>query len=252
MPRGKMKKRLPPPPPPEAEEEPIFSKSEMDDLVYRTIKYGDIFRFRAMIGELDNADVSGSVNRQSSHYVHENTVDFELSTDWRYATKHGTDEELTEQEQEQLDALANKVQEDIDSIVTDICRAIYKNLEAEHDYLTSDEQVDESIRANEYTFDEDGHRDNNSEITFDQLEDSAKERARDWYREGALDYEWWEFIYEDWKTWLENSGFESPEINFSGFWSQGDGASFTCRSFDLTAFCNMLANPDTAKEKRLG
>ena len=33
---------------------------------------------------------------------------------------------------------------------------IYDRLEQEHDWLTSDEQVDESIRANEYTFNEDG------------------------------------------------------------------------------------------------
>ena len=32
---------------------------------------------------------------------------------------------------------------------------------------------------------------------FDELSDKAKERARDWWRQGALDYEWWESIYED-------------------------------------------------------
>lgn len=33
--------------------------------------------------------------------------------------------------------------------------------------------------------------------TFDELSERAKENARNWYREGALDYEWWDFIYED-------------------------------------------------------
>jgi hypothetical protein len=33
--------------------------------------------------------------------------------------------------------------------------------------------------------------------TFDELSDKAKERARDWWRQGALSYDWWEFIYED-------------------------------------------------------
>lgn len=33
--------------------------------------------------------------------------------------------------------------------------------------------------------------------TFDGLNDSAKETAREWYREHALDYDWWEFVYED-------------------------------------------------------
>ena len=33
---------------------------------------------------------------------------------------------------------------------------IYRQLEQDHDYLMSDEAVDESIRANEYEFDESG------------------------------------------------------------------------------------------------
>jgi hypothetical protein len=33
--------------------------------------------------------------------------------------------------------------------------------------------------------------------TFDELSDSAKEKARDWYRNGALDYDWWDYLYED-------------------------------------------------------
>lgn len=35
---------------------------------------------------------------------------------------------------------------------------------------------------------------------FDELSDEAKEKARDWYREGALDYDWWNFTYDDAKT----------------------------------------------------
>lgn len=38
--------------------------------------------------------------------------------------------------------------------------------------------------------------------------------------------EWYDFIYDDWKETLENAGFINPEIHFSGFWSQGDGACF--------------------------
>lgn len=32
---------------------------------------------------------------------------------------------------------------------------------------------------------------------FSELSARAKERARDWYRQDALDYEWWESTYED-------------------------------------------------------
>ena len=32
---------------------------------------------------------------------------------------------------------------------------------------------------------------------FDELSDRAKDTARDWWRQGALDYGWWESVYED-------------------------------------------------------
>lgn len=40
-------------------------------------------------------------------------------------------------------------------------------------------------------------------------------------------HEWWDFIYDDWKTELATYGITDVDISFSGFWSQGDGASFT-------------------------
>jgi hypothetical protein len=61
---------------------------------------------------------------------------------------------------------------------------------------------------------------------FSELDDSAKERARDWYREGALDYEWWDCTFDDAKECLALAGFEVRNIYFSGFSSQGDGAVF--------------------------
>ena len=35
---------------------------------------------------------------------------------------------------------------------------------------------------------------------FDELNEKAKEHARDWYRQGALDYDWWDYIYDDAET----------------------------------------------------
>ena len=32
---------------------------------------------------------------------------------------------------------------------------------------------------------------------FEELSPKAKEKARDWFREGALDYDWWDSTYED-------------------------------------------------------
>lgn len=51
---------------------------------------------------------------------------------------------------------------DAEDIVTealrDLARWLYRQLEREYDYLTSDEAVDETLRANEYTFTEAGRR----------------------------------------------------------------------------------------------
>jgi hypothetical protein len=62
---------------------------------------------------------------------------------------------------------------------------------------------------------------------FNELDDSAKEAAREWYRLGAFDYEWWDCTYEDAKTIAALMGIDTDNIYFSGFWSQGDGACFT-------------------------
>lgn len=40
--------------------------------------------------------------------------------------------------------------------------------------------------------------------TFDELDEKAKEKARDWYRQAGLDYEWWDTTYED----AENIGLK--------------------------------------------
>lgn len=61
---------------------------------------------------------------------------------------------------------------------------------------------------------------------FDELDDKAKERARDWYRQHVLDYEWWDHVYEDAKTCLALTGFDIARIYFRGFSNQGDGACF--------------------------
>lgn len=63
-------------------------------------------------------------------------------------------------------------------------------------------------------------------FTFDELSDSAKEAAREWYRQGALDYDWWDGVEELAKTAGKCIGIEIDRIYFSGFWSQGDGACF--------------------------
>jgi len=47
---------------------------------------------------------------------------------------------------------------------------------------------------------------------------------------------WFESLIEDSVNELAEHGFEDAEIAFSGFWSQGDGASFTCKRIDVSLF----------------
>jgi hypothetical protein len=68
-----------------------------------------------------------------------------------------------------------------------------------------------------------------------------KEKARSWYRELSPHDDWWDAVYEDFEQVCEILGIclkttpvrlmvggtqAKPCIWFSGFWSQGDGASF--------------------------
>lgn len=58
---------------------------------------------------------------------------------------------------------------------------------------------------------------------WEELSQTAQQRARDWYIQG-LDFEWWDSVYEMCIDDGYEKGFVIDKINFSGFYSQGDGA----------------------------
>jgi len=62
--------------------------------------------------------------------------------------------------------------------------------------------------------------------SFNELSDEAKKKAREWYRDGGFDFEWWDFVYDDSITIAGLMGIDISKIYFSGFYSQGDGACF--------------------------
>jgi len=77
--------------------------------------------------------------------------------------------------------------------------------------------------------------------TFEELDDHARERARDWYRQASAQDDWHEFVFDDFERICELLGVvlaarpvrlhgggtrQKPCIWFSGFASQGDGACF--------------------------
>lgn len=63
---------------------------------------------------------------------------------------------------------------------------------------------------------------------YDELPtDKAKEKARNWWRKFLYtDSSDWQNIYDEAKHIGSLFGLEIGKIYFSGFWSQGDGASF--------------------------
>lgn len=65
-----------------------------------------------------------------------------------------------------------------------------------------------------------------SVFTFEELPEDIQERALDNLRDINVYYEWWKYTIDYYKEELEKAGFKNAEISFSGFWSQGDGASF--------------------------
>lgn len=56
-----------------------------------------------------------------------------------------------------------------------------------------------------------------------------KDKVLDKHRDINTDYDWWDCTCESWKEDLIESGFYDTDIRFSGFYSQGDGASFIGR-----------------------
>ena len=87
---------------------------------------------------------------------------------------------------------------------------------------------------------------------YGELSESAQQKAREWYIEG-MDYEWWEGVYEMAKEDGKEKGFYIDKIFFSGFSSQGDGASWTGQvdvrqwlethekdSIGLSAWCQLI------------
>ena len=73
------------------------------------------------------------------------------------------------------------------------------------------------------------------------------QRTRTWLIEGQTMHDWWEYVFDLWKKALDQIGFENAKITFSGFWSQGDGASFTA-NVDVATLANFMATNHEATD----
>lgn len=64
--------------------------------------------------------------------------------------------------------------------------------------------------------------------SFEELDDKAKQKALRTYHDLNTDYNWWDFIYDDFITICKYLGIsvDKKSIAFEGFYSQGDGSCF--------------------------
>jgi hypothetical protein len=98
---------------------------------------------------------------------------------------------------------------------------------------------------------------------YGELSEQAQQKAREWYIEG-MDYEWWEGTYEMAKEDGKEKGFYIDKIYFSGFCSQGDGASWIGQvdvrqwletnvpdSIGLSAWCQLIQEEYIEKHIRV-
>lgn len=196
-------------------------------------------------------DVGGKVTRTSNHYVHERTTSFSLREDWTWP------DEIPYEEQQEIEVrignLINRLEKDIDERMVAWNKKMYRELEQAYEWSVSDEVVRENIESNDYTFDEDGRRDDASDLRYNQLSDRAQQRAREWYTTTSLEMgetSYAEPVEAEWKWLLKNKGFGGVEIAWRGFWSQGDGASFTADSFDIKLYKNFADPLDFPEQER--
>lgn len=89
---------------------------------------------------------------------------------------------------------------------------------------------------------------------FEELPEESQKMAIENYYDINIDYDWYDCTIECWQEKLASIGFDDAEIRFSGFWSQGDGASFNA-DVDflnlLPCYIDCALEPNRKQAKRL-
>jgi len=119
-----------------------YIRAHLEDLIKAGI---DIFTLRKILNNEPSTsdwEAETPIITQGGRYCHENTMD--ISFNWRGETPPEIDKAFTQ--------MRDFILED----ARDLAKELYKKLEAEHDYLTSDEVVIESLNANDEKFTRDG------------------------------------------------------------------------------------------------
>lgn len=71
---------------------------------------------------------------------------------------------------------------------------------------------------------------------FDALPKSVRVKVLEEHRDTNTHYDWWDYVYDQFKEDMDNVGIDVEQVYFSGFWSQGDGACFEGRVCDWGKF----------------
>lgn len=111
-------------------------------------------RYNRLIKLVEAGQLSAKVIRTDNHYSHENTCDFRLEDqpDTFRRSYPKCDYPLTE-------SLLTSLEETAEELRKDICKAIYRQLEEEYFFKSTDEnELKEFAEANEYTFTDTGKR----------------------------------------------------------------------------------------------
>ena len=74
------------------------------------------------------------------------------------------------------------------------------------------------------------------EFEFSELPEKLKQKAIEHYRDDREDPDWYSPILEGFKEDMDAIGVETNDVSFTGFYSQGDGASFTGKVSDIDKF----------------
>lgn len=85
---------------------------------------------------------------------------------------------------------------------------------------------------------------------YEELEGKARDKARERIANFNTEFDWHDLVLEDMTERLEGYGFHEPEISYSGFWSQGDGLSFTAKRVHLEKLWEHLQVSDKLLRRR--
>ena len=101
-------------------------------------------------------EMTGRITRHNSHYVHERSTSVHFEERWPHRPWTGFDHWKQEEKAKKVDSLISDFEKDFEEWMVDTNREIYKELEKEYYWATADEQVKDTIEANEFQFEKDG------------------------------------------------------------------------------------------------